>query len=204
MSKLHHLLHSVLTKQHSSPWIVYCNLQLGWFPTVSKRQSKQHTPLFSFYHSSEKFVCFFPALSLRLFDRWMLARLPAPHSKSFMSERLFQRKQCWKWVVPRLPTKAGHRTYLAASAGTHMQHTHLKRAVLTAHTLISCVGHTQYGSSPCHAWSISPCHDSLLTDAIVKAPPYRQGITTDPVNSTGMLVPVTTLLRPTASPDPQS
>lgn len=159
-----------------------------------------------FYHSTEKFVSFFPALSLRLLDRWMLCQpawLPTPHSESFTSEWLFQSKQCCEVSGAQAPRT---NRPLTTSAGTHAVHTAkttcLKRAILMAHTPISYVGHTKYEPFPWHMWSISPCHDLLLTDVIVKAPPYEQGITMDPMNSTGMLVPITTLLRPPASPAP--
>lgn len=79
----------------------------------------------------------------------------------------------------------------------------LKRVILTARSPVSYIGHMQYESSASRKWSISSCHGLLLTDGVVEAPPYEQGITVYPRSSTELLLLTTTPLRPTASPAPQ-
>lgn len=56
----------------------------------------------------------------------------------------------------------------------------LKRVILTARSPVSYIGHMQYESSASRKWSISSCHGLLLTDGVVEAPPYEQGITVYP------------------------
>lgn len=154
-------------------------------------------------------LSFFFFLSLRLLDLRMLHQ-PAwlQHlivSYLCLSDSFKANRAVSEWCQGFLLRQATGPNVLLLQAMECM-HTYpacLKRVILTAHSPVNHIGHTQYESSAGHKWSISSCYGSLLTDGVVEAPPYEQGITVYLMSSTELLLLTTTTLRPTASPAPQ-